>query len=154
MTWLHLVFYACVFVRFFVVLNVCVLSVNYCVILYGFVLVCFCDCGWLCVCEFGYCVCVLCLMYCVLCVFFVLLFCCIRVCYYVFICERWYGMVLFVLCCVCHSCLCASFVVHNALLYGVFYNVVLYSCALFGLTHVVVCLVCGVFVWCCLFCVL
>ena len=38
--------YLCVFV----VLSVCAFSVNYCVILYGFVLVCFCDCGWLCVC--------------------------------------------------------------------------------------------------------
>ena len=49
MTWLFLFFYAGVCVLF-VVLNVCVLSVNDCVILDGFSLACFCDCGWLCVC--------------------------------------------------------------------------------------------------------
>ena len=63
----------------FVVLNVCVLSVNYCVILYGFVLVCFCDCGWLCVCAMLVNVCVLCLIYCVLCV----LLCCCFLCVWV-----------------------------------------------------------------------
>ena len=77
---------------------------------------------------------------------FVFVCLCVRLCVYVFICERWYGMVLFVLCCVCYSCLCASCVISNALLYGVFCCVLLYSCALFGLTHVVVCLVCHLFV--------
>ena len=45
MTWL---FFLCwrVFVCVLVALSVCVLSVNYCVILSGFILVCFCDCGW------------------------------------------------------------------------------------------------------------
>ena len=51
-------------------------------------------------------------------------------------------MVLFVLCCVVIAVCVRRLCIHNALLYGVFYNVVLYSCALFGLTHVVVCLVC------------
>ena len=41
--------YAGVCLCVFVVLRVCALSVNYCVVFYGFVLVCFCDCGWLCV---------------------------------------------------------------------------------------------------------
>ena len=71
---------------------------------------------------------------------------CVRLCGYVFVCERWYGMLLFVLCCFCYNLLCASFVIHNALLYGVFCCVSVYSCVLFGLTHVVVCLVCDLFV--------
>ena len=63
-------------------------------------------------------------------------------CLCVSMCEMWYGMLLFVLCCFCYNCLCASCVLSNALLYGVFCCVLLYSCVLFGLTNVVVCLVC------------
>ena len=55
-------------------------------------------------------------------------------------------MLLFVLCCFRYNCLCASFMFYNAVLYGVFCCVVLYSCVLFCLTHVVVCLVCDLFV--------
>ena len=53
---------------------------------------------------------------------------------------------VFVLCCVCYDCLCASLVIHNALLSGVFCCVLLYSCVRFCLTSVVVCLVCDLFV--------
>ena len=49
MAWLFLFFMRVCVCVVFAVLNVCVLSVNYCVILDGFGLACFCDCGWLCV---------------------------------------------------------------------------------------------------------
>ena len=45
-------------------LQLCVLSVNYCVILSGLFLVSFCDRGWLCVSLVS--VCALCLNYCVM----------------------------------------------------------------------------------------
>ena len=49
MTCLFLFFVRVCVLCVFVVLSVCVLFVKYRVIVYGFVLVCFCDCGWLCV---------------------------------------------------------------------------------------------------------
>ena len=70
-------------------------------------------------------------------------------CLCVFMCEMWYGMLLFVLCCFCYNCLCASCVIQTALLYGVCCCVLLYSCVLFGLTTVVMWLACDlcVVIW-------
>ena len=50
MTWSFLCLYAGVRLCVLVVLNVNVVFVNDCVGLSEFVLVCLCDCGWLCVC--------------------------------------------------------------------------------------------------------
>ena len=59
-------------------------------------------------------------------------------------------MVWYVVMCVvlffCYRCMCASSVMYNALLSGVFYCVLWYSCVRFCLTNVDVCLVCDLFV--------
>ena len=93
----------------FVVLSVRALSVRYCVIWYGFVSVCFCDCGWLCVWCWLMCLCGVfeLLVFCVCVCLFVLLFLCVCVWLCVFgviCCVMLYGVFvcgLFVFVCLC-----------------------------------------------------
>ena len=76
----------------FVVLKVCVLFVNDCVILYGFFLLGFCDCGWLCVMLVNVFVLERCVVCDVLCEMYVFLWLCV-LCVVVWLCG-----------CVCAFC--------------------------------------------------